>query len=44
MNAPEVVSRDQWLAERRKLLAKEKELTRAGERFPRPAFHCGDTV
>jgi predicted dithiol-disulfide oxidoreductase (DUF899 family) len=28
-NLPEVVSREQWLAARRELLAKEKELTRA---------------
>jgi predicted dithiol-disulfide oxidoreductase (DUF899 family) len=27
-----IVSRDQWLAERRKLLAREKELTRLGDR------------
>ena len=26
-----IVSRDQWLAERRKLLAREKELTRLGD-------------
>ena len=29
MSLPEVASRDQWLAERAALLAKEKELTRA---------------
>ena len=29
MSLPEVVSRDEWLAARKELLAKEKELTRA---------------
>ncbi len=29
LNLPNVVSRDEWLAERKKLLTKEKELTRA---------------
>ncbi len=29
---PPIASRDQWLAERRKLLAHEKELTRHGDR------------
>ena len=28
-NLPEVVSREEWLAARKELLAKEKELTRA---------------
>lgn len=31
-NLPEVVSREEWLAARRELLAKEKELTRARDR------------
>ncbi|WP_443227709.1 DUF899 domain-containing protein [Streptomyces sp. 2A115] len=31
-NLPEVVSRDEWLAARKELLAKEKELTRARDR------------
>src|SRR6266851_5426386 len=30
-----IVSRDQWLAERRKLLAREKELTRLGDQIAR---------
>ena len=28
MNLPQVVSRDEWLAARKELLAREKELTR----------------
>ena len=31
-NLPEVVSREEWLAARKELLAKEKELTRAHDR------------
>ncbi len=31
-NLPEIVSREQWLAARKELLAKEKELTRARDR------------
>ncbi|MDI1283385.1 MAG: thioredoxin family protein [Reyranella sp.] len=34
MNHP-VVSRDQWIAERKKLLAREKELTRLGDQIAR---------
>jgi predicted dithiol-disulfide oxidoreductase (DUF899 family) len=33
MDRPQVVTRDQWLAARRELLAKEKELTRALDRL-----------
>src|SRR5215472_16717524 len=32
-NLPEVVSRDEWLAARKELLAKEKEVTRARDRL-----------
>ena len=31
-NLPEVVSREEWLAARKELLVKEKELTRARDR------------
>jgi predicted dithiol-disulfide oxidoreductase (DUF899 family) len=33
LNLPDVVSRDEWLAERKQLLEKEKELTRARDRL-----------
>ena len=43
MDDPQVVSRDEWLAARRQLLAKEKELTR--EMHGISAFlHRGDRV
>src|SRR3569832_2517641 len=32
---PSIVSRDQWLAERKELLAREKELTRLGDEIAR---------
>ena len=33
MNLPKIVSRDEWLAARKRLLAKEKDLTRARGRL-----------
>ena len=37
---PEVVSHEKWLATSKKLLAKEKKLTRAATRSPRSAAGC----
>ena len=35
MKATRIVGRDEWYAERRKLLEKEKELTRLSDEFAR---------
>jgi predicted dithiol-disulfide oxidoreductase (DUF899 family) len=39
MNLPEIATRDEWLAARKALLAKEKELTRARDARP-PSSTC----
>jgi len=42
MDDPQVVSRDEWLAARRQLLAKEKEFARAAGRAERRAAPAAD--
>jgi predicted dithiol-disulfide oxidoreductase (DUF899 family) len=42
---PPIVSREQWLAEQKKLLADEKEQTKHYDRVnaQRRRFHCGES-
>ena len=36
MSLPDIVTREEWLAARKQLLAEEKEMTKARDRLARP--------